>query len=219
MHPIAMERHAGVPPALPETVATIVDVQSDGRFVAACEGETLICRRAFSCLVEPRAGDRVALSRADPRGAYVTSILERPEADGVHIVVNGDLVLESTRDVCVKSRDALSLRSSKHVSIKTAQLAMSAQDASLTSDRATMTSAEFHGRLGKIRLIGKILEMVMDHVAQACRSSFRTVETVEHLRASHVDYAATGAMRLHARNTLITSGQLSKIDAAQIHLG
>lgn len=222
MHSTVAERPAGVSPAMPETVATIVDVLPDGTFVAACGGAKLHCRRAFSCLVEPRPGDRVAISRADERGAhvtYVTAILERPDADGVHIVVDGDLVLESTRDVCVKSRDALLLRSGEHVSIKTARLAMSAQEASLSSERATMTSAEFHGRVGKVRLIGKILEMVMDRVVQSCRSSFRTVETVEHLRASHVDHAATGTMRLHANTTLITSAQLSKIDAGQIHLG
>ncbi|KVP52117.1 DUF3540 domain-containing protein [Burkholderia ubonensis] len=222
MHSTVAERRAGVSPAMPETVATIVDVLPDGRFVAACDGAKLHCRRAFSCLVEPRPGDRVAISRADERGAhvtYVTAILERPDADGVHIVVDGDLVLESTRDVCVKSRDALLLRSGEHVSIKTARLAMSAQEASLSSERATMTSAEFHGRVGKVRLIGKILEMVVDRVVQSCRSSFRTVETVEHLRASHVDHAATGTMRLHANTTLITSAQLSKIDAGQIHLG
>lgn len=219
MHSTVAERRAGVSPATPETVATIIDALPDGRFVATCDGVKLHCRRAFSCLVEPRPGDRVAISRADARRAYVTAILERPDADGVHIVVDGDLVLESTRDVCVKSRDALLLRSGEHVSIKTAQLAMSAQEASLSSERATMTSAEFHGRVGKVRLIGKILEMVMDRVVQSCRSSFRTVETVEHLRASHVDHAATGTMRLHANNTVITSAQLSKIDAGQIHLG
>lgn len=211
--------HTRFSPTTQENAATILAVLPDGVFLVASEGATMHCRRAFSCLVEPRTGDRVAISRADRRCGYVTSILERPDADGVHIRVHGDLVLESTQSVHLKSGDALCLTSREQVSIKTEQLAMSAREASLCSDSTTLTSAEFHGRLGKVRLIGKILEMVMDHVAQSCRSSFRTVETVEHLRASHIDHAATGNMRLHAKNTLLTAEKLSKIDAGQIHLG
>ncbi|KVD77287.1 type VI secretion protein [Burkholderia sp. ABCPW 14] len=219
MNSMTAELHANLSPDTLEKAATVVGVLPDGVFLVACEGAKMRCRRAFSCLVEPRTGDRVAISRADSRCIYVTSILARPDADGVHIRVHGDLVLESTQSVHLKSGDALCLTSREHVSIKAERLAMSAQEASLCSDRTTLTSAELHGRLGKVRLIGKILEMVMDHVAQSCRSSFRAVETVEHLRASHIDHAATGSMRLHAKHALLTAEKLTKIDAGQIHLG
>lgn len=200
-------------------MADVVGVLPDGVLVVACDGAKIRCRRAFSCLVEPRIGDRVVISRVDRRATYVTSILERPNADGVRIRVQGDLVLESTQNVHVRSGDDLCLTSREQLSIETKQLAMSARDASLSSDRATLSSTEFSGRLGKVRVIGKVLEMVMDHVAQSYRSSFRSVETVEHLRASHIDHAASGNMCLHAKNTVLTADHLAKIDAGQIHLG
>ncbi|RKP52333.1 DUF3540 domain-containing protein [Trinickia fusca] len=207
------------PLATREKVADVVDVLPDDVFVVACEGAKLRCRRAFSCLVEPRIGDRVVISSVDRRAVYVTSILERSNADGVYIRVRGDLVLDATQNVYLKSGDALCLTSHKQLSIETKQLTMSSLDASLSSDRTTLTSTELRGRLGKVRVIGKVLEMVMDHIAQSCRSSFRSVETVEHLRASHIDHAASGNMRLHAKNTVLTAEHLSKIDAGQIHLG
>ncbi|AGK50115.1 MULTISPECIES: DUF3540 domain-containing protein [Burkholderia] len=202
-----------------DKAGTVVGALPDGVYVVACGGAKMRCRRAFSCLVEPRIGDRVVVSGADSRCVYVTAILERPNAHGVHLRVDGDLVLDATRDVCLKSGDALRVASREQVSIETQRLTMSAQQASLSSDETTLTSAALDGRLGKVRLIGRLLETVMDHVAQSCRSSFRSVETVEHLRASHIDHAATESMRLHAKHTLLTAEKLSKIDAAQIHLG
>lgn len=205
--------------SVPDKAGSVVGALPDGVYVVECGGAKLRCRRAFSCLVEPRIGDRVVVCGADSRCVYVIAILARPNADGVQLRVEGDLVLEATRRVCVTSGDALRLASREQLSIETQRLTMSARQAALTSEKTTLTSAAFDGRLGKIRLIGRLLETVMEHIAQSCRSSFRTVETVEHLRASHIDHAAAESMRMHAKHTLLTAETLTKIDAAQIHLG
>ncbi|KVK76457.1 DUF3540 domain-containing protein [Burkholderia sp. MSMB1498] len=220
MNPTVMEAaRSRAAPAMQEKAATVADALSDGSFVVECEGASVRCRRAFSCLVEPRAGDRVAICTADARCVYVTAILERPNADAVHVCVRGDLVLEATQNVYLKSDGALCLTGRERVSVSAERLALSALDASLSADKTTLASAEVHGRLGTIRLIGRMLETVIDHVAQSCRSSFRSVETVEHLRAAQIDHAASGNLRLHAKNALLTAERLSKIDAGQIHLG
>ncbi|WDD91935.1 DUF3540 domain-containing protein [Burkholderia sp. FERM BP-3421] len=211
MHSTVKQLHEGRVPDVPERLATVLRDLGGAVFVVEADGATLRARRAFSCLVEPREGDRVALSGADPRCAYVTAILSRPGAEGVHIRVDGDLVLEATRTVRVTSPDQLTLESGR--------VSLAAREASLRADEASLTGGVLRSRFGALRVVGKSLEMVLDHVAQACRSSFRTVETVEHLRAAHIDHAASSSLRLHAQHTLVTAEQLAKIDAGQIHLG
>jgi hypothetical protein len=51
------------------------------------------------------------------------------------------------------------------------------------------------------------------------RSSFRLTEEVEQVRAGQIDMQAKETLRLHARNTLVTSKALVKVDAEQIHMG
>jgi hypothetical protein len=69
------------------------------------------------------------------------------------------------------------------------------------------------------RFVGRTLETVLDRLSVLTRSSFRLTEEVEQVRAGQIDMQAKETLRLHARNTLVTSKALVKVDAEQIHMG
>ena len=55
--------------------------------------------------------------------------------------------------------------------------------------------------------------------ARISHSLFRKVRQTEHVRAGQLDYQAEDYARIHARNTLITSKDITKLDSEQIHVG
>lgn len=183
------------------------------------DDEPLPCRRAFSCLVAPETGDRVAVCVTGYRLGFVVAILERPQVTMTRISIEGDLLLEATRDLRFHAAHQCAWRSDGELSVEAERVVVSATHTELASGSSAVACDELHGRIGVARLIGKTLETVVERVVQLSRTSFRSIESVDHVRAAHVDYAATDTLRLHGKNTLLTAEHLSKIDAAQIHLG
>jgi hypothetical protein len=205
------ELRTPVPCSIGDTSGTVLAVLHDDALLVECDGVRLPCRRAFSCLVAPQSGDHVLIGRTDQEPHYVLAILERPVVSETRLRIDGDLLLEATRSVRIRAAQQVHLHGSR--------LELNADEAELVAGKSSFHCGELQGHVGALRLIGKTLETVMERIVQISKASFRTVEAVDHLRAAHVDHAATESLRLHGKHTLITAERLSKIDAQQIHLG
>lgn len=214
-HGLARESHDVVGIA----VGIVVALLPDDAVLVECDGARLRCLRAYSCLVAPEPGDRVVVSCADPQQRYVLAILERVSAGETRLRFDGDLLVETTqnlrfcagRDIAVEATQALQL-DSRRITVAT-------DEAELSAAAAALDCRDLQARFGALRLIGKTLETVVERIVQISKSSFRTIEAIDHLRTRHLDYAASASLRLHGKNALLTAERLSKIDAEQIHLG
>jgi Protein of unknown function (DUF3540) len=187
-----------------DTVSTVLAHLDDGLMLVAVNGDAVRCRRAFSCLVEPEPGDRVTVSHADPQCRYVLAILERANPGVTRISIDGDLVLQASRAVRIVAASELSAQGER---------------LALTANAAEFDCGDVESRIGALRLIGRTIETVVERVVQISRSSFRSIERIDHLRTAHLDHAATETARLHGKHLLLSGERLSKLDAEQIHLG
>jgi hypothetical protein len=194
------------------TIGTVIAVLHDNVFlVTSDDGALLTCKRAFSCLITPAIRDRVAVYASDPRHGYVAAILERAAGSEACIRIEGDLRIDAGGDVRVSA--------ARDIALEGERLAVATHDAQFTAARSTFVCDELEGRIGLVRLLGKTLEAVVERIVQISKTSFRSIDTVDHLRAAHIDYAASESVRLHGKNTLLSAEHLSKLDAEQIHLG
>ncbi|WP_230417634.1 DUF3540 domain-containing protein [Paraburkholderia polaris] len=194
------------------SIGTVIAVLHDDVFlVTSDDGALLTCKRAFSCLITPAIRDRVAVCGNGPRHGYVAAILERAAGSETCIRVEGDLRLDASGDVRVSA--------AREIALEGERLAITTHDAELTATKSTLVCDELEGRIGLVRLLGKTIEAVVEHIVQISKTSFRSIDTVDHLRAAHIDYAASESVRLHGKNTLLSAEHLSKLDAEQIHLG
>jgi hypothetical protein len=194
------------------SIGTVIAVLHDDVFlVTGDDGALLTCKRAFSCLIAPAIRDRVAVCGSGPRHGYVAAILERAAGSETCIRVEGDLRIDASGDVRVSA--------AREIALDGERLAVTTHDAELTAAKSTFVCDELEGRIGLVRLLGKTIEAVVERVVQISKTSFRSIETVDHLRAAHIDYAASESVRLHGKNTLLSAEHLSKLDAEQIHLG
>jgi hypothetical protein len=208
-------------PRLPDsTQGTFVAIQHDDTLLVECDGVRLHCSRAFSCLMAPEAGDTVLVHGAATARPYVLAILERATPSrAARLSVNGDLIIEATRDLRVAAAHELDLHGSHALRVDGAQLAVTAESADIVTGRARFSADETSVRSKVLRVIGEALESIVERIVQISKTSYRTVETADHLRAGSIDHEAQAYVRLHGNHVLVTANRLSKIDADQIHLG
>ncbi|CAE6858563.1 hypothetical protein R75471_00041 [Paraburkholderia domus] len=212
----AAQRRVPAPDTGPErtdnSIGTVIAVlHDDVLLVTGDDGALQTCKRAFSCLIAPVIRDRVVVCSNGPRHGYVLAVLERVTGSETRIHIEGDLRIDAAGDV--------HLSAARNIALNSERFAVTTHDAELSSAKSTFVCDELEGRVGLVRLLGKTIEAVVERVVQISKTSFRSIETIDHLRAAHIDYAASESVRLHGKNTLLSAEHLSKLDAEQIHLG
>ncbi|SAK54242.1 DUF3540 domain-containing protein [Caballeronia ptereochthonis] len=200
------------PEHIRQRTGTVVDVLTDGTLLVERDGVRLRCKRAFSCLIDPIVGDCVTLSFADTAQIFVLAILERSVRKAARIGVDGELVVEATDALRFVSNGRVHVQGRDALKLESGQMEFSAELASIA-----VGDAQLHA--SRLRVLGQALESVFERIVQISKKTFRTVESVDHLRAGHIDYSASESVRLHGRHAVLTAERLSKIDAEQIHLG
>lgn len=205
--------------AVPLPAGTVLAPLTDGLWLVATHNASVSCRRAFSCLIDPRPGDRVAICGSGGE-TFVLAVLERADQNTVtHLRVDGDLLLEATHDLQIRAGRELIGAAQQTLRLDTQELRVGTRTAHLTGEDVEVQAGEARLHTGLMRVVANVLESVAKRITQVSRTSYRSVETVDHLRAAHVDHAASTSMRLHGSTVVLTAEQLTKVDAEQIHLG
>ncbi|MCY1220314.1 hypothetical protein D9M72_323240 [compost metagenome] len=187
-------------------LGTVVQSLPDGRFVVEPQPGSAPwhCPRAASCLLQPAVGDVVLVAGPQRDQLFLIAVVTQADPSQSQLVAEGDLTIRSRRG----------------------GIALQASTFALQADKATVDITDMAYRGAEVRVttlvarfVGRTLETVLDRLSLLTRSSFRLTEEVEQVRAGQIDMQASQSLRLHAKNTFVTSQALVKVDAEQIHMG
>lgn len=167
------------------------------------EGERRTARRAFSCLVEPEAGDRVLVAE-DGGTPYVLAVLER----------RGDAPLR----VALPGGSAVTAGDGR-LDLSAGTLVLQARQGEVAVEEFAMRGSKATLRLGAATVIAEAIETLAQRVIGRFRRSYRFVEESEQLRARDIDQRAGGHLHLKGDTATIQAGAVVKVDGNQIHLG
>jgi hypothetical protein len=182
-------------------------------------GCEVVARRAASCLVAPADGDLVELSVVEGGGAYVVAVLEASAEGATRLEVEGDLELAPTGRLRLTLPAGVDVASDDAVSVLAGRVEVRAVDLKATFERATTLGKFLQQQVEKVRTVSSTVDMVAERLTQTVERCYRYVGESDTLRARRVDHEATGTMRLHAANAVVTADQLVKVDGGQIHMG
>lgn len=186
-------------------LGTVLQALPDGVFLVEAQagGERWHCPRAASCLLQPSVGDAVLVAGPRRDQAYLIAVITQADPAQARLAVDGVLTLQAGT-----------------------RLELAAPALDLQARKAEVEIGEMDYRGGEVRIttllarfVGRTCETVLDRLSVLTRSSFRLTEEVEQVRAGQIDYQAEETLRLHAKNTLVSSKGLVKVDAEQIHMG
>ncbi len=210
------------------SMAKVVASHSDDRHEVLVAGDSraLACVRAASCLLVPAPGDTVMVAgtgdsqNESENELYLIAVVAQADPRQAVLAVNGDLTLASRHGaVAVRSAGALELQSDTAVATRAPEWQLNAERGQCHVASLDYQGAEVRFSVLVSRVVGRACEVVLDRLHLLTRSSFRLTEDVEQVRAGQIDMQASGTLRLHAKNTLVTSKELVKVDAEQIHMG
>ncbi|MDH6594320.1 hypothetical protein M2165_004209 [Variovorax sp. TBS-050B] len=195
-------------------IGVVVQALADDVFIVEPQagGERWRCMRAASCLLQPGVGDTVLVAGPQRDHVYLIAVVTQADPAHAQLVVNGDLTLRTRQGgIAIEAGTRLALRSP--------ELALQAQKAQVEIADMDYRGAEVRVTTLVARFVGRTLETVLDRLSVLARSTFRMTEEVEQVRAGQIDMQARETLRLHAKNTLVTSKAIVKVDAEQIHMG
>ena len=175
--------------------------------------------RAVSCLVEPEVGDRVLLAIHDA-GCHVLAVLDREGSQPTRIVAPGDVEISAPSGrFTVAAQDGVRLVSPGEVAVASGKVRVASTEGSLAVGTLTYLGDQVVAQVDRVTTVAKQVESVAERWVQRVKRAYRFVAESEQVQAKYLGYSATAAMTVKAKTTVVSSGDLTKIDGAQIHLG
>lgn len=166
----------------------------------------LAARLAYSCLVLPQPGDRVACWRSADGSddtVHILAVLERADTTApLHLALGPQATV---------SADTLQLR--------TTELAVHTERASLISRAVDSVAELWRATVGQLKLAGGSLTSAFEQEAHHNQQHRRVVDGIDHLQARVVQHRAEVLMHLEAEDMLANGDRLVKVRGSQIHFG
>ncbi|MDC3952522.1 DUF3540 domain-containing protein [Polyangium jinanense] len=201
-----------------QEVGTIVALL--GRtFRVRCGSGEHEARRAVSCLVAPALGDRVLVALHD-EGCHVLAILDRDAEAPTRLVADGDLELSAPEGtVTVTAGEGVRVVSPGETAIASGTVRIAASDASLAVGALHYVGEQIAAQVDRVKTVSRELESVADRWVQRLGNAYRFITESEQVRAHYLEYSATAAVNVKAKTTIVSGGELAKIDGSQVHIG
>jgi hypothetical protein len=184
-------------------IGTVLDGDDRGLLRVSLPQGDVVARRAVSCLLLARPGDRVLVSGPNASALYVIAVLETASAGPCQLALGQDTEISM----------------SGKLSLVTDELVVRARRATTVIDQLSTFGRELSASIGKIKLVGNLLETFFDRVGHFASHSVRTVEGVDQVRSGTIDYRASQSLSLQGSEIIATAKTLVKVDGGQIHIG
>lgn len=191
---------AAMPPM--QAAGTVTHCFVDGSLTVESEGRGWHCRRAASCVISPQTGDAVMIASVENQ-VWLLAVLEQANPQQAELNVPGNL----------------HIRSGGELSLSSEALRVCAEHGDCHINEMNYSGETLSAWVSLSRVVGKRVESVWHTVTQISHNLLRTTRQTEQVRAGQLDMKAEDYARLHARNTVITSKAITKVDSEQIHMG
>ena len=199
--------------------ATVLSIDEQGYQIAGLDGEFL-AKRAFTCLVEPMAGDKILFSIDTGLDCHVLSIIERPDSVDTQLVFPGNVTMNA-------SQGQLNLNGQQGVNISSAQsINQSAQEYNLIADKALLCIDSFNfvgsklvAKIKNLQTYADTLETVAGNLLQKLKNSFRIIEGVDQSKCKDAIHTVDNLYSMQTKQAAILAKKDIKMDAERIHMG
>ena len=198
----------------------VLRVEGPAATVRSADGTLTTCRRAVSCLVAPKPGDRVLFATLPGDEHWVLAVLEHRDAQPTRIEVDGDLELRAPAGtITAAAGRGVSVVTGGEAAVLSGSVRVVAQRGLAAFDELTVLAEKVDAEVTRLRATFTTVDTVMERLSQRAKRVYRFVEELDQLRTRRADYTAKDTFQVHAHDTLLTSDQLVKIDGDQIHVG
>ena len=190
-----------------------------GLRAATAQGD-LPCRRAASCLVQPRPGDQLLLALDGQGRAWVLAVLEcAPARPGLELVLDGPAELQVRGSLTLRCEADLALAAGRRLTAAAEQLAVAAQQGSVRVDRLAVLGRFLDAQCKRLHLLAVKAEQVFQRVTCRSQQSFRSVAGHDDVQAGSRRVLVQQDLATQAGSAVLLAEDHVTVNAAQINLG
>lgn len=188
-------------------------------FVVDTDGGDVIARRAASCLLVPRAGDRVLMGCTP--APYLLAVLERDDQETPsEIAVDGDTrIVARNGSLELDAEEGLRLRTRKVIDALAERITVKTRTAELVSSAVDAVAKHLRLSADEIGVVARHHDLICERISQKAERVYRFIGELDQLRAHTFDYRAEHTAQIRGDNTVMVARELAKIDGEQIHIG
>ena len=188
--------------------------EGDRYFVQLEGGGEQVARRAASCLVLPRPGDRVLVALGPE--AFVLALLDGERAE---LSFDGDVAIRSRGRIDLDAEQGVRVRTRRAFEIVAQVVNVASGTAELAVGELTAIGARARASFDEAGLVAKAVDVVAERITERAERVYRFVSQLDQLRARHFDYRAEHLAQIRGENTVVTARQVARMDGEQIHIG
>lgn len=169
------------------------------------------CRAAtaFSCLVQPQAGD-IVLCGGNDHQWVVLSILERPLSPKTVLQFPGDVVLRA-KSASMVTEGNLNFFSAREIHKSDAAV--------VDIKEVTATGETLQATYRSVRLISQLINTMARHVIKRVQTYLRQTEDHDQIKAGQLTRTVEGLYCMDSKHTVMVSKKDTRIDGERIHMG
>lgn len=205
-----------------EIVSATVKSIIDGKFVISDQyGRVAHAKRAISCLIEPRVGDRVLAVHMDA-DRYVLGVLERPEGcpQSSTVSFEGDVTVSLPNGkLDVTTKEGIRLLTPEDLIMSARQLGLSGESLAAAFQRFDLLGDQVEAHLRSVKFFSKKLKSRVETALQNFVTRHVNVDSLDAIDAGSIKQNAKELLTLRSAFTFIKSKKNVKIDGQQIFMG
>ena len=188
-------------------------------FEAVTEFGAVRAVRAAGCLLRPAVGDEVLLSAHVSGRCYVLSVLERAEGKTAELDFDGQVNLNVRGGgLAVHSEMDVSVVSEAGTAVACQDISVHARQGDVVMDRVSFVGRAVDCQVDRIFAAARSVEQTFRTLTQRLKNVFRYVEEHEEVQTNTTRYLVEDLLAMHTKNTDLTSEEVVKVMAEQIHL-
>ena len=192
----------------------------DDHFAIQSQAGLFVATRAFSCIVQPQAGDRVMYSRDDKQQCYILAIIERPVETQTTLAFDGDVCMQSRNGkVSLAAKQGIDLASSEKLTMVAEEVDLVSKKGVFNIESVTSVGEHFNSNIKRVKMFAHSIDTVADRVSQHLKNSFRLIEGVDQTKAGEILTTVKNLFSLRSRQAAVLAKQDVKIDGERIHMG
>jgi hypothetical protein len=183
-------------------------------FTLVSQTEAVVAQRAASCLLSPAVGDLCLFSinhSGLESNAWIISVLSRAETNPAEI-----LFPQNVKVISPKGSIAFE---AKTIEMKSDQLKINADTATMTFTQVSLASRTARLTVGTLKTVANYLSLVAGRIMQHSQSYSRTTAGLDRTDAPQIEINAQQLLKLKGEYTLVEGERLVKARGAQIHFG
>lgn len=181
-------------------------------------GQVIVARKAFSCLMEPIVSDTVMFNFDECQQAYVIAILHRFEDVQATLEVPSKTTIACSDQLTIQSREKTAIVS-KSIHEISENLIMDGKTTTMNFDQGLLKGKKLHGHVQSLTYVGDLISTAARQAINKFVSYVRKTEQMDQIQAGQMGRKVDGLYSMNSKHTIMVSSKDTKIDGEHIHMG